>query len=127
MEPANTSSPRQINPPGPLYDAVAERAADEGTSVVAVIIRYLTAYAEGKVQTPRLLLQFPTGKTAPVPDPEALRHDQQRLIETRVTSFRIDDGVWEDAQARAKAELLPLSAVMNRFLRGYAEHVINTP
>lgn len=122
MEPARTR-PRQINPPGPLYQQVEERATAEGTDPTAVILRFLTAYADGTLPTPQLLVAFPAGTTA-VPDPESLKYDQQRLVKTRLTSFRVEDSIWQAAQARAKTEQLPLSAVMNRFLRGYAEHLI---
>lgn len=42
-------------------------------------------------------------------------------------SVRIDDDVWSRARARAKADGVTISEVINRFVEGYAEGRIDAP
>lgn len=49
----------------------------------------------------------------------------QKYVPTR--TIRIDDETWERAKARAAEDGLTVSAVMARFVTGYATGKINAP
>lgn len=126
MEPSpDRVVPRQIKVPLRVLDKVEARAAAEGLSAADIIVRYATRYANHDIPLPRLTIQYGNNQTADIPEVESGYYDQKRKIRTHQVSFRILLAVWKLAMERAEADESVLSAILNRYLRGYADHIIN--
>lgn len=115
---------RKIKVPVPLLHQLTERATRDGTTPAAVIRGFIDRYATGELATPQLAVAFPAGAAA-IPQPESMEYLQQRKTPTRMVSLNVSSDLWSNAMDRAAADGLTLSAVINRFLRGYVHGLVN--
>ncbi|MQA84373.1 MAG: hypothetical protein GEV03_07065 [Streptosporangiales bacterium] len=89
---------RRVRVPDEIWQAAQARARDEQTNVSAVINAFLRAWI---------------GRTG---------HEiGARATPTPVRGVRVPDEIWQAAQARAREEQANVSAVINAFLRVWAD------